>query len=130
MIIVTPTVTPDKFDFLSLYEQIKFWIPIACGMFAVFRGVEWVRSVRTEDIPEIQKSIKGLNDRLDDQTNKIVGELKELRADFRILLIPQVQPVMVGARAKPVRTRKKKDATTIATIKPVEELDTEHANFV
>ena len=130
MIIVAPTVTPAKFDLLSLYEQIKFWIPIACGMFAVFRGVEWVRSVRTEDIPEIQKSIKGLNDRLDDQTNKIVGELKELRADFRILLIPQVQPVMagVGARAKPVRTRKKKD--TIATIKPVEELDTEYANFV
>src|SRR5271155_3108131 len=95
-------IAPEGFDAIFVYNQIKFWTPILAGSWVMFHAVEWVKSIRTKDIPALQDSINVLNTRVDDQTTKLVTELKEMRSDFRLFASPQFYqtPMLTGARAK------------------------------
>ena len=97
----------NSVDFLKeLYPELKFWSQLCGGIWLVFKGLQWVKDIKVKDLAEIKTSVNdvktGLSEihtEMKEQTNSIVGELKELRADFRAYNPPRI--------AKAARKRKK-----------------------
>lgn len=88
---------------LDVYQEFKFWLPLATAggflatvgglLWKVFQGVNWLKGLKT-DIATLKS---GLESQLAQQTNAIVGELREMRTDIRLVLAP---PPPRLARAK------------------------------
>lgn len=96
----------DTFHILqSVAEQGKFWVGLATAIIAGYKGFEWVKQIRTKDLKEIHDGIKSMSGKIDTQTASVVGELKEMRADFRTFYISPA-PAMLTARAKPVAKKR------------------------
>jgi hypothetical protein len=77
-------------DLNSVYSEIKWWLPIISILTALYKGFQWLKSSREEDLKklhlgldEMKSSVQSLESGLEKQTATIVGELKEQRADFR-----------------------------------------------
>ena len=78
----------------EFYNELKFWLPAIGFSWAVFKAYTWIRSIKTNDLHHLQLGIEELNQKIDkqtevlkteinSQTTSLVGELRELRADFR-----------------------------------------------
>lgn len=78
----------------ELYNEVKYWLPAITLVWGVYGIVHWFKSIKNNDLHHIQLSINEFNQKLDTQTvvlkdeinkqtSSIVGELKELRQDFR-----------------------------------------------
>lgn len=106
----------------SLATDYKFVITLLAALGLAYRAFDWIKQIRTKDLIEIHSGIKdlkvelksgmdNLSNKLDTQTTSVVGELKELRSDFRAFYIPPA-PILMPARAKapkrPVRRAAKK----------------------
>lgn len=121
-----------------IYEQAKFWVPCLAFSWGVYKGFDkafkWVKEIREKDLAELKTSVDGLkgginetntavqnmqhglSGKIESQTVSIVDQLKELRSDFRTFYtIPT--PQMIPARAKPVKTVKKKATVRKQTAK-------------
>lgn len=101
----------------SLAGDFKFWTTLGACVVAVYKAYDWVKQIRTKDIPEMHSEIKKLSvsidvlgSKLDAQTTSVVGELKEMRSDFRTFYISP-SPLMMAARAKAPVKRKSKPRT-------------------
>lgn len=88
---------------VTVYNEIKFWAPFAGGLWGLFKIVEWVKRIKTNDLHHLQLGLDELrkdvadqtvqiNANLKDQTTAIVGELKELRGDMRSLTSAMIVP--------------------------------------
>lgn len=66
-----------------IYNESKFWIALAGGLWSVFKGIDWIKSIRTNDLHHIQLGVDNLGVKIDGQTRDIVNELKEMRQDIR-----------------------------------------------
>lgn len=73
-----------------IYAEGKFWLGFATALWYVFRAWNWVKAIKTNDLHHIQGSLDELHKKVGDQTKEIsgqttaiVGELSELRNDFR-----------------------------------------------
>lgn len=70
-----------------LYSELKFWIPLITAggfLWKAFQGISWLKDLK-KDLDGLKS---GLESQLAQQTNAIVGELKEIRQDFRLALAP------------------------------------------
>lgn len=105
----------------QLYAESKFWLTLGGLLWAVFKGLNWVKELKTNDLAHLKTSVDGLKTELnfqtealnkgfEKQTQSLVGELKELRQDFRSYLVPPpysyVQSVAKKNR-KPTRKTKR-----------------------
>lgn len=70
-----------------VYDESKFWIALCGGLWSVFKGINWIKTIRTNDLHHIQLGVNDLKTSLDSQTHSIVTELRELRNDFRTLYV-------------------------------------------
>jgi hypothetical protein len=52
---------------------------------ALVKGILWLREVKTNHLPHMQAALEAIPPALEKQTNAIVQELKEQRADIRTL---------------------------------------------
>jgi hypothetical protein len=73
----------------TLYEESKFWSALIGGLWLAFRGINWIRAIRTNDLHHIQLGVNELKTGLEKQTAEIVTELRELRDDFRAFYLPR-----------------------------------------
>lgn len=101
-------------DYAYLHDQVKFYIAFGTACWSLFKGWNWIQSIKTNDLKHIQDGVGGLqkdisqqttilNDALKDQTR----ELQELRQDIRSFYAPVAQTAMV-ARARRKRTPRKR----------------------
>lgn len=107
-----------------VYELIKTLGPAAGFLFGVYRLVEWVKGSFSSlqsgsdatnlKLENTNNKLDSLNERIDAQTGSIVGELKEVRADFRSFYTLRpftYEPVQARAKKavkKPVQRTKTK----------------------
>jgi hypothetical protein len=91
----------------GVYTFFKFWAPIVAALWAVFKGMSWIKDIREKDFVEVKTGIVDFNIKLDKlhisieaQTNSFVNEMRELRSDFRAFYVPTMQ------KARPARARK------------------------
>lgn len=97
----------------SLYNESKFWIALCGLMWSAFKGVAWIRALKENDLHHLQLGVNDVKTGigevktgLDRQTDAVVNEIKELRADFRAFY---PQPVRARAsKGKGTSTRSKK----------------------
>ena len=98
---VVPAIPPAVASVLDVYREIKFWLPICAAGGLIFRGLNWltslkttVETIRSNDLTHIHSMVEDMSAGLVDQTRQfttafkeqtgaIVGELKELRQDIR-----------------------------------------------
>lgn len=107
-----------------LAEDYKFWLIVITIITAGYKAYDWVKQIRTRDLPDIHGEIKNLKTgldslgtKLDAQTTSVVGELKEMRSDFRTFYTSP-SPLMMAAYARPERPapkRKPRAKKTLAT---------------
>jgi hypothetical protein len=100
---------PNSTQYLPiLYNEFKFWSAVSGAFWLVFKGVTWVKEIRTNDLVHIQAGVDSLKKEISDQTGSIVKsmvdntqELKELRRDlFNAFVAPP--------RARAARAAKRK----------------------
>lgn len=60
---------------MEVVNQVKSWTTLLAGIWLIVKLLDWIRSLRD--------GIDELNKELVEQTNSIVNELREMRADFR-----------------------------------------------
>ena len=93
------------------YEIAKYWLPIFAAMFGLFKVITWVKTsfVDIKDkVHNLNINIAGLITKIEEQTHAVVGEVKELRSDFRTFYVPALlsqnqlsgKPSRVAQRAK------------------------------
>lgn len=70
-----------------LYEESKFWLALGGGLWSVFKGINWVKAIRTNDLHHIQLGVNDLKTGLETQTTAVVNELREMRNDFRTFYV-------------------------------------------
>lgn len=68
---------------IRFYPEFKFWGTFGGILWTLFKGVGWIKSIRTNDLASIQNSVVSMENGLEKQTLCIVGELKELRTELR-----------------------------------------------
>lgn len=81
----------DSFQIAQwVYNESKFWLAFGGALWSVFKGVAWIRSIKTNDLHHIQLSlnensdlVRGVRSDLKDQTTSLVNEFRELRQDIR-----------------------------------------------
>lgn len=112
----------------------KFWVTVGGIMWGVYKAYDWVKQIRTKDVPDIKEEVKKLSlhlgelgTKVDNQTNQVVQELKEMRSDFRTFYCaPQPNPLygmqmMQPVHAKPIpQPRKKRNPKPTETPTPSE----------
>jgi hypothetical protein len=114
-----------------IIEIVKIWVPVGAALYGLFTLVHWIKTklmaidtnviLSIDAINNVAKSVNSNNDsitsELKEQTLAIVGESKELRADFRTFYAP----MLIGQQSQtlPVRARKniKKDIDSVAFAK-------------
>lgn len=80
----------------KFYPELKFWGSIGGVFWLLFKGVQWLKTIKTNDLEHIHQGIEQMGTDLKAQTimlvetqkensTAIIGELKELRADMRSL---------------------------------------------
>jgi hypothetical protein len=95
---------------ITIYEEAKLWFFIAGSLWTVYKCLSWVLEIRTEDFKKVHANLADIKSSVHDQTetlkmnlerqtNAIVSELKELRADLRVLRPMAVEPRMRLAKA-------------------------------
>lgn len=88
---------------LEIYGLLKIWIPILGGAWGIFKVINWVKDIRNKDLIELKCSVDelkvefgtkvdSLKEEVKVQTTEIVGQLKEMRSDFRTFYSPPQYP--------------------------------------
>jgi hypothetical protein len=79
----------------TFYEEAKFWIGIGTAFWILFKAINWVKSIKENDIPHIQNgvnelktSMESVHTELKEQTSAVVTELKDIKADLRTYFAP------------------------------------------
>jgi hypothetical protein len=81
----------------AIASDVKFWATLIGFLIAGYKAFDWVKQIRTKDLSEIhtglnqlrtefKTGVDGLSAKVDSQTSAIVGELRELRSDFRTVI--------------------------------------------
>ena len=101
-------VTPEVMPVLqTLYTEGKFWMALISSLWLVFKGITWIKEIRTNDLVHIQAGVTDLHGEMKQQTTSIVNELSELRGDIRSFTTMLVAPQLaMGVRAKKKRAKK------------------------
>jgi sulfite exporter TauE/SafE len=86
--------------FHQVYPEVKFWASIVAGLWMIFKGVNWVKAIRENDLVHIQAGVDSIKTELAEQTKELVRELSELRADFRTFIAPAPIAVVRAKRRK------------------------------
>jgi hypothetical protein len=101
-------------------ESWKFWLTFFTAFggatIATYKGYQWVKGIREEDLVEVKTGLKSCTQKIEDtsaaqlrstefQTSAIVRELSELRDDFRAYFNPAPAIKMVAVRSKPETKR-------------------------
>lgn len=73
----------------QIYEEGKFWAGAVGALWSVFNLVQWVKSIKENDLHHLQLGVDDVKSGLREQTAAIVGELTELRQDIRTLYLTQ-----------------------------------------
>lgn len=94
----------------KLYVEAKYWLAIGGFFFGLFKGVSWVKSIKTNDLAHIQVGVEELNKKVVEQTSSFVQamekntkEITELRGDMKLIigsLMAVPQPLLAAARRK------------------------------
>lgn len=100
----------------ALTSDYKFWSTVALIIIAGYKAYDWVKQIRTKDIPDLHAEVKRLGTsmdtlggKVDAQTQSLVSELKEMRSDFRTFYISPSAMMMPVARQRiPPKPRKAK----------------------
>lgn len=97
------------------YDLIKTVLAFGGASVSVYKVIQWIKDIREKDLHEIKTGMTGVQTEMSKQTEALVAELKEQRADFRTFYAPLLQavatPVVARPRAKRSprsRARKKK----------------------
>ena len=69
--------------FYTLYPELKFWISAGGALWLLFKGVAWIKTIKTNDLTHIHETINATSKQMDKQTSAIVLELRELRTELR-----------------------------------------------
>jgi hypothetical protein len=102
---------------ITIYEEAKLWVFVCGSAWSVFKAFSWILKIRTQDfkqvhanLAEIKESVHNqttaLRTDIEKQTYAIVSELKELRADLRVLRPMAVEPRMRLAKAARQKAKK------------------------
>jgi len=78
----------------TYYPELKFWASFAAIIIGGYKALQWLKSIKTNDLFHIHESVKGieagmitqtlaLEKGLKEQTQAYANEIKELRADLR-----------------------------------------------
>lgn len=85
----------DHSLFIGIYQEAKFWGPFIAFLWGVFKVVDWVKQLKTNDLHHIQLGINNFSDELKNQTvtlssnqKAVIDELKAMREDFRTYYKP------------------------------------------
>lgn len=116
----------------SLANDYKFWMTLTAVVIAGYKAYDWVKQIRTKDIPSIHSEIAKLSagldtlgNKLDTQTTSVVGELKEMRSDFRTFIPHFYNPspsMMMPVQSRPRKaTKPRKKVTQATTVEVVSE---------
>lgn len=105
----------------ALAGDYKFWSTVALIIIAGYKAYDWVKQIRTKDIPDLHAEVKrlgtsmdALGSKVDAQTQSLVSELKEMRSDFRTFYIaPPAMMMPVARQRKPSVPRKPKVTVAI-----------------
>jgi len=54
----------------QFYTEFKFWGPVIGAIWSVFKIVDWVKALKTNDLTHIQEGITNFNRQLDDGLTK------------------------------------------------------------
>jgi hypothetical protein len=81
-----------------LYDESKFWLALGGFFWSLFKGISWIKAIRTNDLHHIQLGVNEINASLTKQTDSLLRELGELRNDFRTFY-----PVRRSPRRSPRR---------------------------
>jgi hypothetical protein len=81
---------PNSVQYLPvIYNEFKFWAGFATVVVAGYSAYQWVKAIRTNDLPHIQAGVLALTTEMKEQTGSFVkamesntSELKELRRDL------------------------------------------------
>jgi hypothetical protein len=76
--------------FHSVYPELKFWASVVGGLWMVFRGINWLKSIKDNDLVHIQLGVNEIKSELKEQTSAVCKELSDLRCDFRTYVAPQL----------------------------------------
>lgn len=66
----------------SIYPEIKFWGSIGGVFFAISKAINWLKTLKTNDLHHIQLGIDEIGKQMKVQSDTVVDELKELRAEL------------------------------------------------
>jgi hypothetical protein len=90
----------------AIYSEFKFWSGFAAVVIAGYTAFQWVKAIRTNDLPHIQAGVDSLKSEIKEQTGSIVRamdanttEVKELRRELFTTLVTATQPRARAARA-------------------------------
>lgn len=91
-----------------VYEEAKYWTFFAGIIWGIYKGLDWLKRLKTNDLHHIQLGVNDMKSELQTQTTAIVNELKELRSDFKTYYAPQYVIAASPARARAKATKNKK----------------------
>lgn len=92
-----------------IYDQFKAWVFIGGVFFGIFKGLNWIKTLRTNDLVHIQLGVEELKKEMITQTVSFVGsmdkntsEIKELRGDMKLIIgsLMAAPPLLAAARRK------------------------------
>jgi len=69
--------------FYTLYPELKFWCSAGGVLWLLFKGVSWIKAIKTNDLHHIHETVVSTGQQLEKQTGAIVDELRELRKELR-----------------------------------------------
>lgn len=99
---------PNSIQYLPMiYNEFKFWAGFAAAVIAGYSAFQWVKAIRTNDLPHIQAGVQSLTNEMKEQTTSFVKamdgntqELKELRRDLFTALVAPVPKARAARAAK------------------------------
>lgn len=102
---------PNSLQYLpTLYTEFKFWSGFAAVVISGYTAFQWVKAIRTNDLPHIQAGVDSLRSEIKDQTHSIVRamesnttEVKELRRELFTAIVsarPQARAARAAKRKK------------------------------
>lgn len=91
----------------ALYNESKFWLTFGGALWTAFKAIQWVRSIKENDLHHIQEGVSDLKEGLDKQTDAIVDQLKDLREDFRTFYAQPMRARIASKRPAKAQRRKK-----------------------
>ena len=97
----------------GVYTELKFWLSLIGALWAVFRGFNWVKEIRTNDLKHIHSGVESLQSDIKDQTasfvsaiNNNTNELKELRSDIRTFTTAVVAQPHISRSVRAAKRKK------------------------